>query len=130
MGVEGAPPVSGSQPSPIGPNDQQLTEQYSNLIQNFLKAWTAYDNNPSPQTEQGLTNIFSQLKQFIESNKGQIEQLCNSNGWASGGPVGYDTNIAGALNNLSSMMMPPNTQILQMLNESLTSVKSMMMTKS
>lgn len=130
MAIQGLPPISGDNISPIGPSNQQLTDQYSDLIQDFLKTWNAYEKDPSFQNEKQLETSCANLLSFLQNNKGQMEQICQQNGWASGGPAGYDTNLQGSINNLSSLRMPPEQFILQMLSESLTSVKAMMTQKA
>lgn len=130
MEIQGLPPISGDNISPFGPSNQQLTNQYSALIQDFLNAWSAYEKDPSFQNEMQLETSCSKLLSFLQNNRGQMEQICQQNGWNSGGATGYDSNIQGSINNLSSMRMPPDKPILQMLNESLTSVKAMMTQKA
>lgn len=130
MGIEGLPPVSGDQMPLIGPSDEQLKDDYASLFNDFTAAWSAYEKDPSFQNLEGLEKVFSNLLSFFKNNKQQMAQMCNQNGWGFGGPGGYDTNIEGAINNLSSMRMPPEKTYLQMLDEALTSVQLMMTTKS
>lgn len=131
MGIEGISPISGGQPSPIGPSF--LIQQYKNLIQEYMNVWTDYSNSGN---DTQLLQIFQKLQQFIAANKTQMENVCKNNGWSKGTGSGYDTNIDGSLNHIDLLLFSspagkgPGQPDLEMLNISLTSVLLMMTTKN
>lgn len=124
MEIHGLPPASAGGMRPLGPEDQTLIDGYKALFSAFTEAWGSGDE---AKVKDALTNLL----QFMQQNKQGLEQLCNTNGWSPYGAVGYTQNIEGSINNISLLLqnMPPlNSPQFQLLDETLTSVRSMLTT--
>lgn len=128
--VPGLPPTTHSSFPQDDQNNQALIKKFQGDIQNFENAWKNYINDPSNANEGDLNQAMTKLYHFLKDHASEIENICKNNNWHDHGPTGYMTMLTGAENGIQLMAMPPKETNLQILNEALNSLNSMMTLKN